>query len=85
MMELVIGVENYSFKYSYGREALSKVKFSVKRGECFGIIGANDAGKTTLFLSLVGILRGSGLIEIGGAILSKKTLRDIRKKIGFLF
>ncbi len=85
MEKKIIEVKNYTFKYPDGREVLSNINFSVMQKECFGIIGANGAGKTTLLLSMVGILKGKGLIKIDGLILSEKTLKEIRKKVGFLF
>jgi len=36
-------------KYFGGLAAVSKVDFSVEKGEIFGLIGPNGAGKTTLF------------------------------------
>jgi branched-chain amino acid transport system ATP-binding protein len=35
--------------------AVSRVSFSVVRGECFGLIGPNGAGKTTLFNLVTGL------------------------------
>ena len=41
---------------SYGTvEALKEVSFVVERGEIFGLIGPDGAGKSTLFLSLIHI------------------------------
>ena len=39
--------------------AISKLNFSVKSGEIFGIAGPNGAGKTTLFNVITGILPSS--------------------------
>lgn len=38
-----------------GLAALSKVSFSVKNGEIFGIVGPNGAGKSTLFNVMTGV------------------------------
>jgi branched-chain amino acid transport system ATP-binding protein len=38
-----------------GVQALSKVSFSIRPGEIYGLIGPNGAGKTTLFNLLTGI------------------------------
>ena len=53
---------------SYGNiHAVKTVSFEVQRGELFGIIGADGAGKTTLFRLLVTLLLPtSGTASVGG-------------------
>ncbi len=85
MEKIAVNVSNYTFTYPDGRKALDKVSFVVREGESLGIIGANGAGKTTLLFSIVGILRGKGNIKVKGVSVSKRTLKEIRKKIGFVF
>jgi len=49
--------------------ALQDVSFSVRRGEAFGIIGANGAGKSTILKLLTGIMRPTkGSIRVNGRI-----------------
>ena len=49
--------------------ALQDVSFSVRRGEAFGIIGANGAGKSTILKLLTGIMRPTkGSIRAAGRI-----------------
>jgi len=49
--------------------ALQDVSFGVRRGEAFGIIGANGAGKSTILKLLTGIMRPTkGSIHVGGRI-----------------
>jgi lipopolysaccharide transport system ATP-binding protein len=49
--------------------ALQDVSFSVRRGEAFGIIGANGAGKSTILKLLTGIMRPTkGSIRVAGRI-----------------
>ena len=43
-----------------GRQVLSDVSFSLRRGEFTGIIGPNGAGKTTLLRVILGLLEPSG-------------------------
>src|SRR5438876_7247429 len=49
--------------------ALQDVSFGVRRGEAFGIIGANGAGKSTILKLLTGIMRPTkGSIHVGGRV-----------------
>ncbi len=49
--------------------ALQNVSFSVKRGEAFGIIGGNGAGKSTILKLLTGIMRPTtGTIHVAGRV-----------------
>jgi lipopolysaccharide transport system ATP-binding protein len=49
--------------------ALQDVSFSVERGEAFGIIGANGAGKSTMLKLLTGIMRPTkGSIRVTGRL-----------------
>ena len=50
------------------------------------LLGPNGAGKTTLMLHLNGVLTASaGAVEIGGTVLARNTLRDIRRRVGLVF
>ena len=42
------------------QEALKGVTLRVERGEIFGLLGGNGAGKTTFIKTLLGIIRKSG-------------------------
>ncbi|XP_059222779.1 ATP-binding cassette sub-family A member 13 [Stomoxys calcitrans] len=52
-------VDNLSKTYGNGQYAVSNVTFTVKSGECFGLLGKNGAGKSTIFKMLSGQLRPS--------------------------
>ncbi|MDR2192875.1 MAG: energy-coupling factor ABC transporter ATP-binding protein [Treponema sp.] len=65
---------------------LNDISFHLAKGESAALIGANGAGKTSLFLALAGILPLThGSIFIDGIALSKRAIRTIRRKIGFVF
>lgn len=49
--------------------ALQNVSFSVERGEAFGIIGGNGAGKSTILKLLTGIMRPTkGAVRVRGRV-----------------
>src|SRR5262244_3065806 len=74
-------VEAQSLSKSYGSlKALDEVSFEVKRGEIFGLIGADGAGKTTTFRIIGGVLgEGAGEIRVLGS-----TPREARPQVGYL-
>jgi cobalt/nickel transport system ATP-binding protein len=79
-------VHNLCFTYPDGTEALRGLSFRLEHGEAVGVVGANGAGKSTMLLSLAGLVMPSrGSVNIGGTMLSKNTLGEIRRRIGFLF
>ncbi len=46
-------------------EALKGVSFKVEKGECFGIIGRNGSGKSTILGLIAGVLKaGGGRVEV---------------------
>lgn len=62
--------------------ALKKINLEIKRGEIFGLLGLNAAGKTTLLKILLGFIRPSwGEFEIFG---KKGISTQIKRKIGYL-
>ena len=65
--ERVVEVKELRFDYD-GHPALSGVALSVRRGEIFGLVGADGAGKTTLLRLCVGQLTpASGQLRILGS------------------
>jgi len=51
-------------------QPLQSISFTVKKGECLGVIGKNGAGKTTLLKTVAGIYKkDSGSVEINGKML----------------
>jgi ABC-2 type transport system ATP-binding protein len=54
--------------------AVDNVSFHVKRGEIFGFLGANGAGKSTTIRMLIGLLRPTaGTATVGGYDVVKQT------------
>jgi ABC-2 type transport system ATP-binding protein len=71
-----------SFGRSERRTVLSDVTFSVERGELFGLLGANGAGKSTVLRMLAGlVLPDAGSICVEGADALAEPLA-LRARIG---
>ena len=82
----MLQVTDLTVEYADGTRAVDAVSFFIGASETVALIGANGAGKTSLLLALVGVLQQSGgEIQADGMILSRKTLRDIRSRIGIVF
>lgn len=65
-------------------QALDAVSFSVHRGELFGLIGPDGAGKTTLFRLLTTLLTpDSGRARVGGCDIVRD-YRAIRSRVGYM-
>ena len=80
----MIEFSHVSFAYEPGKEVIRDLSFRLEDGESVGLIGANGAGKSTLMKLLLGLLRGKGEIMADGIRLEKKTLAEIRRKIGIV-
>ncbi|MBS1788931.1 MAG: ABC transporter ATP-binding protein [Acidobacteria bacterium] len=66
---------------SYGAlEAVRGVDLEIRRGEIFGIIGPDGAGKTSIFQILGGVMAATA----GTATVYGQTARDARSLIGYL-
>ena len=78
-------IEVHNLSKSYGKvQALDSVSFSVERGELFGLIGPDGAGKTTLFRLLTTLLNpDSGSAEVDGCDTAKDYLA-IRSREGYM-
>ena len=78
-----IEVNNIS-KY-YGKvQALNNVSFSVKKGEVFGLIGPDGAGKTSMYRILCSLLlpdNGTAIVDGFDVV---QQMKEIRKRIGYM-
>lgn len=82
----MIEINNLTVIYPDGTKAVDDISFTVGGGESIALVGANGAGKTSLLLSLVGVIPiHSGTVTADGTALNKKTLNEIRRKIGMVF
>ena len=78
-------IEVNGISKSYGKvQALQDVTFSVERGEVFGIIGPDGAGKTSLYRILCTLLlpdKGTASVD-GFDTVSQ--MKEIRRRVGYM-
>jgi ABC-2 type transport system ATP-binding protein len=74
-------IEVHALRKRYGAlEAVRGISFEVQRGEIFGLIGADGAGKTTTFQILAGVMEATA----GSAMIFGKAAREARARTGYL-
>ena len=79
----MIIVENISKSYN-DVQALQSVSFGVEKGELFGLIGPDGAGKTSLMRILMTLLLpDSGRVQLAGLDVVKE-YRQIRRMVGYM-
>ncbi|GKX67166.1 ABC transporter ATP-binding protein [Inconstantimicrobium mannanitabidum] len=83
-METIIKVKNLS--KSFGNvKAVNDISFEVQKGELFGFLGVNGAGKSTTINMICTLAqKTSGNVQVCGMELGKKD-KEIRNKIGVVF
>lgn len=87
-----IVVEHLKYRYPLTDElALKDISFTVEPGEFIGIIGENNAGKSTLCQALVGIIPNFYKGAYGGKVLiddlevAKHSISQVCRKVGIVF
>ncbi len=78
-------IEVAELKRSFGDfQAVDGISFKVNRGEIFGLLGANGAGKSTTFRMLCGLLpASSGTLRVAGMDL-RHAASTARARIGYM-
>ena len=78
-------IEVNNISKHYGKvQALKEVSFSVKKGEVFGLIGPDGAGKTSMFRILCSLLlpeTGTATVD-GFDVVSQ--MEEVRKRVGYM-
>ncbi|MBQ7557820.1 MAG: ABC transporter ATP-binding protein [Lachnospiraceae bacterium] len=83
MSDPVLKLEDVTKAYG-NHEVLKGVNMQVNRGDFYGLLGRNGAGKTTIFKMILGLSEvTSGTVSINGSV-NRKELYKNREKIGFL-
>ncbi|HVK60015.1 MAG TPA: ATP-binding cassette domain-containing protein [Bdellovibrionales bacterium] len=83
-------VEFKDFKKSFGTKVVHRgVNFSLRRGECLGLLGGSGQGKSVILRSLIGLERpDSGQVLVDGDDITKmneRQLIEVRKKVAYVF
>ena len=82
-MEKIISVNNLTKKFGEFK-AVDDISFDVAKGEIFGFLGANGAGKTTAIRILCGLSRAtSGSGTVAGCDIMTQS-EEIKKNIGYM-
>jgi cobalt/nickel transport system ATP-binding protein len=81
-----ISVQQLSYVYPDGTQALEELNLDICPAERVALIGANGSGKSTFLLHLNGILLPqSGEIRVGDRLLTPETLKEVRNFVGLVF
>lgn len=88
----LIEIHGLTVDYADGETALRGISFSARRGRAFGIVGESGAGKSTIALTLMGLLptdaKASGSLKYDGMELlgRPESLKPLRwKRIAIVF
>jgi cobalt/nickel transport system ATP-binding protein len=85
----IIRIDDLSFAYPDGRQALEGIHLVVNPGEKVAVVGPNGAGKSTLFLQLNGTLRArdhpAACVQVAGLEVNDRNVRAIRARVGLVF
>nr|WP_320025242.1 ABC transporter ATP-binding protein [uncultured Acetobacterium sp.] len=82
----MLAIEKLNYAYPDGHQAIRDVNLKIEEGESIALVGANGAGKSSLFKLIIGISEiKDGSIKVGELSVGKKTLKDVRRKVGMVF
>ena len=84
-MELIT-LSSVSFAYPDGTQALTDISLAINSGERVALLGANGAGKSTVFQMFNGLLMpAKGVVSFKGRPVEKAFLKEVRRRIGMVF
>jgi iron complex transport system ATP-binding protein len=69
-----------------GERILCKsLDLQIEGGQCWGVLGANGVGKSTLLHTLAGLIQPrSGVVELGGRPIATIGRREVARRVGLL-
>ncbi len=81
-----LALEDVSFTYPGGAEALRGVTLRVAAGEAVAIVGENGAGKTTLVKQLNGLLKPTiGRVTVDDWDTREHSVAKMAARVGYVF
>lgn len=88
--DILVEADKLEYAYKDGAvqvPAVEQVSFQIRKGEILAVAGQTGSGKSTLLYMLNGIYRPmGGTLKVDGIDVGKtKNLKELRKKIGFVF
>lgn len=83
MTQSVIVSENLTKKFGQFT-AVDQISFEVRKGEIFGFLGANGAGKTTAMKMFCGLLRPTSGVGLVAGLDIYKQSEKIKTRIGYM-
>jgi energy-coupling factor transport system ATP-binding protein len=88
----MLRLEQVSYRYAgYAKPVLHDIDLTLADGEIVGVVGANDAGKSTLCLVASGLAPGSigggltGTVSIDGSSMVGRPLHEFATRVGIGF
>lgn len=87
---VVVDIQDLSFTYPDGVEALKDIRLQALKGEVIAVMGANGAGKTTLCRHLTGIIphihqgKTEGKAVVVGMDVYEHPVHELAQKISFV-
>ena len=83
--DVVVRVSGFVKRYKQ-HHAVDGLDFTVNRGEIYGLIGPDGAGKSSVMKAIAGVLRyDGGSAEVFGTVVdSERSAERVKRRIGFL-
>lgn len=84
-VDAVVRVSQFVKRYKK-QVAVDGVDLTVRKGEIYGLIGPDGAGKSSLMKAIAGVLTyDEGMVEVFGTLVdSERTAERVKQRIGFL-